>query len=117
MRKIALILGCCCIFLASCEKKYLIPEKELPQWLKASIDADMIIIEKDPGSMEALGSWTRTEWRDGYYYQYENGLFSTLPAPISHNNDTLGKDQSILITKYYKEKCCDVLVWEGPRAL
>ena len=114
MKRIALILGCCCIVLISCEKKYLIPEKALPQWLKINIDKDLEIISKNPKSWKALGSWIRTEWNDEYYYEYYNGLLSSLQNPISHYQDTLRMDPGMAITNYYNEKCCEVFVWKGP---
>jgi hypothetical protein len=114
MRKITLILGCYCILLVSCEKKYLLPEKELPHWLKISIDNDMEIISQNPKSWKALGSWIRTEWNNEYYYEYHNNLSSKMYHPISHYQDTLRVDISTAISNYFNEKCCEVYVWKGP---
>lgn len=114
MKNIAFILGCCCILLVCCEKKYLVPEKELPEWLKVSIDADIKEIENNPKSWKALGSWIRTEWNSEYYYEYHNMLSSRMYSPISHNNDTLNIYIGTAISNYDNEKCCEVLVWEGP---
>ncbi len=113
MKKLALIL-CCCFILVSCEKQYLIPERKLPGWLKESIEADIKEIENDAGSWKSLGSWNRTEWNNEYYYEYHNMLSSRMYAPISHNNDTLHFQYDGTTVPYYDEKCCEVLVWEGP---
>ena len=110
------MVGCCFMFFASCEKEYLVPEKELPQWLKTSIEKDQEIIAEDSGSMKAMGKWTRSEWRNELYYEYTNMLLCSMSSPISHNNDTLKFYQNISDTIYYDEKCCEVVVWKGPNA-
>ena len=112
MKGIVLFLGCCCL-LASCEKEYLIPENELPQWLKTSIDQDLEIIAENSGSMRALGKWIRSEWKNEYYYEYQNALLCSMQSPISHYNDTLSIYHSNSNTNYYNEKCCEVVVWNG----
>lgn len=124
--RITILFVFCFILLASCEKKYLLPEKDLPGWLKASIEADLREIEENPKSINELGRWTRsewkaygrwirTEWQNEYYYEYHNGLFiNSIIRPISHYNDTLKIDYLYPTSPYYSEKCCTVLVWKGP---
>ena len=63
--------------LSSCEKVYLVPESELPQWLKATIQEHEKAIEENPKG-----------W------------------PISHSGDTLDVWVGDTHTDYHNEKCC-----------
>lgn len=100
--------------LISCEKEYLVPESELPQWLKNSIRRDEQFIKDHPHGLAAMGAWNRTRWNDEYYYEYYNLLLSSMPRPISHSGDTLEVWVGDTDTDYHKEKCCSRYVWKGP---
>ena len=102
------------ILLISCEKEYLVPENELPQWLKNSIRRDEQFIEAHPHGLAAMGAWYRTRFNDEYYYEYFNLLLSSMPRPISHSGDTLEVWVGDTDTNYHKEKCCGIYVWKGP---
>jgi len=106
-----ILLAC---LLCSCEKDYLVPESELPQWLKTSIKQDEKAIEENLKGGAALGAWIRTRWDEAYFYEYHNLLLSSMPRPISHGGDTLDLWVGDIHTDYHKEKCCVVYVWKGP---
>lgn len=115
MKKIVLLITFL-LLLISCENIcYLIPEKELPEWLKTSIKQDEKMIKEHPGSVTSYGSWIRYEWHDEYYYEYHNSISSLLPKPISHIGDTLDFSAADITKDYHWEKCCDKYVWKGPK--
>lgn len=113
MKKIILLIAVH-FLLISCEKGYLVPENELPEWLRTSIEKDEQIIKKNPKYMTSYGSWIRYKWHDEYYYDYFNLVSSTMSKPISHIGDTLNFFVNDNNTAYYKEKCCKKYVWKGP---
>ena len=102
------------LFLSSCEKGYLVPENELPQWLKDTIQEHEQSIQENPRGMAAMGAWKRANWNKEYYYEYHNPLLSSMPRPISHSGDTLEVWIRDIDSDYYKEKCCSTWVWKGP---
>jgi hypothetical protein len=102
------------ILLSSCEKEYLVPESELPEWLKDTIEEQVQSIQENPKGMAAMGAWKRAKWNRVYYYEYHNPLLSSMPRPISHSGDTLGIWVGDIDTDYYKKKCCIAWVWKGP---
>ena len=102
--------------LISCEKDdYLIPNKEVPAWLKTKISQDEQIIKDSPQSDLNYGAWKRYKWQDDYYFEYQNySMMSSLPQPISAKGDTLQFHVYDTTTDYYKEKCCKEFVWKAP---
>lgn len=100
--------------LCSCEKDYLVPESELPQWLKTTIQEHEKAIEESTKGWPAMGAWKRARWDETYYYEYYNLLLSSMPRPISHSGDTLDVWVGDTNTDYHKEKCCSAFVWKGP---
>ncbi len=113
MRKIGLIFTFSLIFF-SCEKDYLIPDKEVPEWLKIKIKQDEQLIKDSPQSWKNYGGWLRYKWQNEYYFEYHNVLSSSLPQPISAKGDTLHFYVFETNTDYYKEKCCKQYVWKAP---
>ncbi|MFA5818250.1 MAG: hypothetical protein WC854_03105 [Bacteroidales bacterium] len=113
MRKIALMFTFSLIFF-SCEKDYLIPKNEVPEWLKTKIKQDEQIIKDSPQSWINYGAWQRYKWQNEYYFEYHNTLSSSLPKPISTNGDTLHIYAFDINTDYAKEKCCKQYVWKAP---
>lgn len=103
-------------FLISCEKEFLVPKKELPDWLVEAIKADEKEIDKNEKSPVAAGSWTRTEWNGAYYYEYFNGLSSSTSMVKSQNGADLDVyvAENDSITPYHLEKCCFTCIWKGP---
>ncbi|MFZ2339908.1 MAG: hypothetical protein WAW07_09350 [Bacteroidales bacterium] len=115
MKKLSLMLFFS-IMLFSCEKDdFLIPNKEVPAWLKAKISQDEQIIKNSPQSDLNYGAWKRYKWQDEYYFEYQNYVvFTSLPQPISVKGDTLQFYVYETTTDYYKEKCCKEFVWKAP---
>ena len=113
MKKLALLITFSFVFF-SCEKDYLIPNKEVPKWLKEKIEQDEQIIKDSPQLMNSYGAWLRFKWQNEYYFEYHNVLSSSLPSPISAKGDTLHFYATDTNTDYYKEKCCKEYVWKAP---
>lgn len=115
MKKLLLFLFIS-LFFISCEKEdYLIPAKEIPDWVKTDIKKHEQKIVDSPKLMYAYGAWIRYKWNDNYYFEYHNSLSSTSPKATSFN----GKNRLEVWdrnTDYYQEKCCKVYVWKGPKA-
>ncbi len=114
MKKIVLTFALS-LFFFSCEKDYLIPDKEVPEWLKTRINQDEQIIKDSPQLMNAYGAWLRYEWQNEYYFEYHNELSSSSPRAISAKGDTLQFPANYANSDYYKEKCCRQLVWKAPK--
>lgn len=113
MKKLALMFFFSLMFF-SCKKDYLIPDREVPDWLKAKISQDEQIIKDSPQLMNSYGAWLRYTWQNEYYFEYRNVLSSSLPRPISVKGDTLQIYATDINTDYYKEKCCRQYVWKAP---
>jgi hypothetical protein len=107
------------IFLFSCKKNndkgYLLPDNEIPGWLKTQITKDEQKIQDSPQYMTSYGAWLRYNWQNVYYFEYHNPVSSSSPIPISFNGDTLHIFANDINTDYCKEKCCNVYVWKAPR--
>ena len=113
MKKLALMFFFSLMFF-SCKKDYLIPDREVPDWLKAKISQDEQIIKDSPQLMNSYGARLRYTWQNEYYFEYSNVLSSSLPRPISVKGDTLQIYATDINTDYYKEKCCRQYVWKAP---
>jgi hypothetical protein len=114
MKKLALLLFISVMFV-SCEKDYLISNKDVPDWLKADIKHQEQVIKESPQLMNAYGGWLRYDWQNEYYFEYHNVLSESLPQPISTKGDTLHILANDVNTDYYKEKCCKTFVWKAPK--
>lgn len=114
MKKV-LFLVSIAIAILSCEKDYLIPKRQIPDWLKDQIEVLDQKIKEDPSKMSSYGAWTRYEWRNDYYFEYFNPLSSYIGGPISFSGDTLNIFTGPLIMDYTNEKCCKQYVWKGPK--
>jgi hypothetical protein len=102
------------MMLLSCEKDYLIPSGEVPNWLKSKISQDEKYMKDNPSSCLYYGGWLRYSRQDQYYFEYHCSCSSSSPLPISKNGDTLHIVANDVTTDYYKEKCCRQLVWSAP---
>jgi hypothetical protein len=114
MRKIALMIVFSLIFF-SCEKNSLVPENEIPDWLKTRISQDELKIQENPKYMTSWGAWIRYKWQNEYYFEYHNVVSSSSPRAISTKGDTLKIWANDINTDYYKEKCCKAFVWKAPK--
>jgi hypothetical protein len=101
--------------LISCEKAYLIPDNEVPDWLKSDIKTQEQIMHDNPSSCIYYGAWLRYSWQDEYYFEYHCSCSSSSPRAISTKGDTLHIWANDVTTDYYKEKCCRQLVWKAPK--
>ena len=116
MKKLTLLITIFFLFgLISCEKDYLIPDKEVPEWLKTKISQDEQEMKDFPQSWKYYGGWLRYEWQNEHYFEYHNELSSSLPGVISAKGDTLHIWANDINTDYYKEKCCKQYVWKAPK--
>lgn len=112
MRKVFLLIGI--IFLIiSCEKNYLIPAKEIPGWLKKSITENEDAIKSDPKSMQNYGAWIRYEFRELYYYEYDNPLSSFYPNVYSEKGNPVNHGD-LPLNEYLSQRCCVVYIWKAP---
>lgn len=116
MKKI-MLLSILTFFFISCEKEdYLIPAKDIPDWVKADIKNHEQKIKDSPQLMYSYGAWLRYKWQNDYYFEYHNSCSSTSPKAYSYDGNTRIEvwDKT---TDYYKEKCCKVYVWKAPEAI
>jgi hypothetical protein len=114
MKKTALLIAIS-LFLFSCEKDYLVPKKEVPDWLKTKISEAEKLIKEDPKGLTAYSAWIRYKWADEYYFEYNAGASSSSPKAISTTQDTLRLNPWDTTTAYYKERCCRKIIWKGPK--
>jgi hypothetical protein len=98
----------------SCEKDFLIPDKEVPEWLKAEIRKDEQAIQEYPSSCLYYGARLRYTWNDDYYFEYHCSCSSSSPRAINAKGDTLHIWANDVTTDYYIGKCCRELVWKAP---
>lgn len=112
MKKILLVL-LPAILLISCEKQYLVPADEVPEWLKTRIAEIEDEIEANPKSGLDIGAWIRYEYNDQYYFEWHNLLSSSFPPIYDTDGNimTYSWDNS---SGYQKDKCCKKFVWKGP---
>lgn len=114
MRRIALIFIFSLIFF-SCEKDYLVPKKEVPEWFKTRISQDEKKIKDSPLGLTSYGAWIRYQWQSEYYFEYFNPLSTSSVIAISTMQDTFRVDAWDTTSYYYKEKCCRQIIWKGPK--
>jgi hypothetical protein len=95
----------------------LIPDNEVPTWLKSDIEQQQNKILTSPKSTAPYGAWIRFNWNNDYYFEYHNYLSSSSPKAISFNRDTLHIIANDINTDYGKNKCCRTFVWRAPKYL
>lgn len=105
------------LILFSCEKNPLVPENEIPAWLKTKIQQDEQIVKQSPNSGVAYGAWLRYRWGNEYYFEYNNivSISSSLPIPFSENGDSLIVISGGTNSDYWSKKCCMEYVWKAPK--
>ncbi|HLP74143.1 MAG TPA: hypothetical protein VK155_14655 [Bacteroidales bacterium] len=116
MKKVLVVFLFSALFF-SCEKDndYLIPSREVPEWLKSDITRQEQIIKDSPQLMNAYGAWLRYQWGNEFYFEYHNDLSSSSPRATSYDRKTIIPVWDVN-TDYYNEKCCKVYVWKAPNA-
>jgi len=113
MNKLALLL-LTLLITTSCEKDYLIPNGQVPNWLKTQINKEEQIIKDSPQLMNSYGAWIRYEWENEYYFEYHNSLSSSMYQPITQDGDTVHIYLWDTKQPYNTEKCCKQFVWKAP---
>lgn len=98
---------------ASCEKNFMSPGKEMPVWLKVKIAEDESVIKSDPKLMNNYGAWIRYEFRDKYYYEYDNPLSSFYFYLYTEEGNQLNISD-LPLSEYLDEKCCPLYLWKAP---
>jgi len=112
--KNAIIIILVALAMLSCEKDYLIPRKDIPDWLKDQIEISDQQIKDNPKMMASYGGWMRYKWENDYYFEYSNILSSYIGGPITFQGDTLQLTDPRAID-YAKNRCCKQYVWKGPK--
>ena len=115
MKKILLFLFISIMFV-SCEKDYLISNKDVPDWLRTDIKHQEQVIKDSPQLMNAYGGWLRYNWQNEYYFEYHNSLSSSSPRAISVNGDTLKIWANDVNTDYYKKNVAKRLFGKHPNS-
>lgn len=112
MQKAVFLVGII-ILLGSCQKEYLVPAREVPEWLKERIAADEQVIQEDPTLMAGYGAWMRYQFRGDMYYEYINLLSSKYPDTFNESGQEVNLvDEPYL--DYWDDKCCGTYIWRGP---
>lgn len=101
--------------LLSCEKKadFLIPESEIPNWLKTKIVSDESTLKSNPESSISISAWIRYEYGGDYYYEFINLLSSAGPM-VFKSDSTEFNYREVNFFDYQSGKCCKRYVWKGP---
>lgn len=112
MRKLSLLI---IVFfcLVSCEKNGLVPDNEIPNWLKERIAQDEAKINSDPMSGLDIGAWVRYKFEGEFYFEYKNALSSAGLHLYSETGDQVIASE-LWWWKYRYNKCCKKYVWKGP---
>lgn len=111
MKKILLLLMPA-LLLFSCEKNYLVPAGEVPEWLEDRIAETEKEIRSDPKSSLNMCAWVRYTYEDDYYYEWINLLSSYWPHLYNQKGELVTFD-SMDIDKYWEQKCCKQFIWKG----
>ena len=111
MKKIMLLL-LPAMMLVSCEKNYLVPDGEVPSWLKDRIAETEKEIQSNPKSGLDICAWVRYTYKGDYYYEWINLLSSTWPHLYNHKGEWMTLS-TMEIEKYRDEKCCKQFIWKG----
>jgi hypothetical protein len=111
--KKALLLFAIIVSCLSCRKDFLIPNGEVPGWLKDKISQNEATIKSDPKLMPNYGAWIRYEYQGEKYYEYDNPLSCAISNPWSEAGEQINTSISPY-TNYWNDKCCEMFVWKAP---
>lgn len=90
MKKIIALAFTLSVILISCGKdNLLLPQDEIPAWLKTRIAEDEAKIESDSMSGLDLGAWMRYKFEGEYYFEYYNPIMSSLPPVFAYDGTAL----------------------------
>ena len=103
------------IFFISCEKssELLIPDSQVPKWLKERISDDEKKMESDPKSGLDFAAWFRYEYEDNYYFEYVNLISSAGPKTFKYDGTEFIYTADGFID-YQSGKSSKRYVWKGP---
>ena len=103
------------IFLfTDCNKNKFIPDDEIPQWLKERIAEEEAIIDSSEHSESFISVWIRYEFRDQYYFEYDNPLSSVMFEIYNFDGEGFNSSDEEYIKTYHDGKCCKRYVWKSP---
>ena len=111
MKKLVLLIAVLSLVI-SCEKDYLIPDSEVPDWLRKRIAQDEKLIKSNPQTGLDIAAWIRYKYQSDYYFEYHNLLSSA--GPVAYDYDGLVMSNREQYLKYNADKCCKKFVWKGP---
>ncbi|HEX2925029.1 MAG TPA: hypothetical protein VHP38_02020 [Ruminiclostridium sp.] len=95
--------------LLNCQKD---KQVDIPEWLQNNITGLEQQIKIDPGTIVAYTAWVRFEWKNDYYFEYDNPSSSSHSGPNCYDGNILN---SADFQVYENEKCCMKYVWKGPK--
>ena len=96
----------------SCERELLIPDSEVPEWLKDRITHDEALIQDSPQSGLDFAAWIRCKYDGKYYFEYLNLLSSTFPSIYNYEGVRVMSSPDEYQT-FYSQRCCKQYVWKG----
>ena len=97
-----------------CNKNKLVPEDEVPQWLKEKIAEDEAVIDSASNPMQFCGAWIRYKFDKDYYFEYNNPLSSVMLEVYNYEGNGFDFYDDELIKSYQDDKCCKRYVWKAP---
>lgn len=112
MKKALLLLSVMAV-LASCEREQLVPDSEVPKWLKERIAQDEEILKTSTQSNLGIAAWMRYQYDGSYFFEYLNLISSSFPPVYSFEGVRVMFDQNDY-QDYSRNKCCKKYVWKGP---
>ncbi|MCD4792425.1 MAG: hypothetical protein K8R54_04270 [Bacteroidales bacterium] len=98
----------------NCNKNKLIPDDEIPQWLKERIAEDEAVIDTAPKLMTNYGAWIRYKFEEDYYFEYDNALSSACCYMLNFEGEYYNYFDESFET-YQDDKCCKKYVWKAPK--
>jgi hypothetical protein len=114
MKKIVALVLTLSVILISCGKdSLLLPQGEIPAWLKTRIAEDEAKIESDATSGLDLGAWMRYKYEGEYYFEYYNPIMSSLPPVFDYDGTQINYFEPPYLD-FQEKKCCKKYVWKGP---
>ncbi|PKP33995.1 MAG: hypothetical protein CVU00_08765 [Bacteroidetes bacterium HGW-Bacteroidetes-17] len=113
-----LILLVLSLILISCEKKKdiqienLVPQSEIPVWLKEKITADIIASKTNQYSSIEISAWIRYKYEGNYFFENHNLLSSSFPPVYNFQGSIVPLNEDPYLN-YQNNKCCKQFVWKG----
>jgi hypothetical protein len=111
MKRLFLIL-ICSFSLLSCERELLIPNSEVPDWLKDRIAHDEALIRDSPQSGLDIAAWIRYKYEGKYFFEYLNLLSSAFPSIYTYEGMRAMSNPDEY-QAFSLKRCCKQYVWKG----